>query len=116
MNFIQPADAQRQRPFQFGLRRLLAATAMLAVAAGMLGRAGTVEILIVTATAAVVLLMVLCLGNRGRWLPGLVLIAALAAAATPPDPASMLLCAVPAGIAYVLGALVWQAMRGRPAG
>ena len=66
--------------------------------------------------AVLVLVVVVCLGHRGRWLLGLVLIMALAAAATPPDPASMLLCAVPAGIVYVLGVLAWRAVPGRPAG
>ena len=116
MNTDDSTTPQRPRPFQFGLRTLLAVTAIAALAMAMITRAGPFEVLLVGVVAIPILVVAVCSWNRRSWLIGLVFLMALAVAATPPDPVSMLIFAVPACVVYVLGVLAWKAMRKQAGG
>jgi len=113
MNAGDSANPQRARPFQFDLRTALAVTAIVALStAAIVGRASLVT-LVLAAVAVPVLAAAVCEWNRWSWRIGLVLLLVLSMLATPADPLSMWLFAIPACVVYVLSVLAWKAMRKR---
>ena len=114
---MEPGDVTSPagRRFQFDLRTLLAVTAMVAIAATMITHTGPFELLLLGAVGIPILVVVVCAWNRSSWRVGVVLLMAVSVAATPADPASMLLLAVPLCGLYVLGVLVWKVMQRRKA-
>jgi hypothetical protein len=111
-----PTTPQRERRFQFDLRTLLAVTAIVAVASAMIVRAGPLEVLIAGVLSIPIVVVAVCAWSRCSWLIGLVFVMALAVAATPPDPASMLIFAIPASVVYAVSVLAWRTMRKRRIG
>ena len=113
MNTGDPANPQRQRPFQFDLRTLLAVTAIVALSTAIIARPTSLVALLLAVVAVPILAAAVCAWNRWSWRIGVVFLAVLSMAATPADPASMLIFAIPACVVYMLTLLAWKAMRKR---
>lgn len=102
-----------RRWYHFSVRTLLAVTAITALVLVMTTRAGTLEAVLFGVIGIPLLIVAVCAWNQWPWLIGFVILLALAVAATPPDPLSMLVFAIPACVVYGLAVLAWKAKRKR---
>jgi Sec-independent protein secretion pathway component TatC len=112
MHTQNPQQSQPERPpFQYSLRTLLILLTLAAIALSLLRCVGPVELFGLMALGAASLVVIVSVSRRWLWTLGFACCALIGILATPADPLSALLVAVPLCCVYGLGVWVWNGLR-----
>jgi hypothetical protein len=104
-------EPQETRPFQFGIKSILAVMVIAALSLAVAATHANIASLIVALVGIPIQLALLCAWNGWSWRSGLIVLLVLSMAVTPADPYSMILVAVPASVVYFLTLLVLKLRR-----